>query len=71
MECGHYFVDEAGYQKLSREDAKKLQEDCFLMGLCINPECRTSVCVDDYIDSGEVFEGKRLLFSPELEKIIN
>lgn len=70
MDCGHYFVDEAGYQPLSEEAARRLGKDCFLLGLCIIPECRTAICADKYIDSGEVFDGKRLLFSPEIERII-
>lgn len=71
MECGHYFVDEAGYQSLSKERARRLGKDCFLLGLCIIPECRTAICADNYTDSGEIFDGKRLLFSPELEKIVH
>lgn len=70
MACGHYFVDEVGYQQLSEEDAKELQEDCFLLGVCINPECRTSICADNYTDSGEKFDGKRLLFSPRLQGLL-
>lgn len=71
MECGHYFVDEAGYQHLSEWDAERLHRDCFLLGICIIPDCRTAICADNYTDSGEVFEGRRLLFRQELESVLN
>ncbi|MEK6952070.1 MAG: hypothetical protein AABX29_03575 [Nanoarchaeota archaeon] len=64
-------MDEAGYQQLSKEDARKLGRKCFLLGLCIFPECRTAICADNYTDSGERFEGRRLLFRPDLEFVLN
>lgn len=66
MECGHYFVDEVGYQHLSEGDAERLHRKCFLLGVCIIPDCRTAICADNYIDSGEKFDGRRLLFRKEL-----
>jgi len=69
MVCMHYFVDEAGHQPLSEEDKVKLSEEKFRLGVCII--CGTSICADNYIYSGEEYEGKKLLFRSQLQKYID
>ena len=66
MVCEHYFVDEAGMQP----SPSYYPERFFRLGICINEDCRTDICVDNYVDSGEEFEGKRLLFSPGLNTLL-
>lgn len=64
MDCGHYFMDDVGMQPASSNYERK----CFRLGQCV--VCLTTVCIDTYTDSGEIFDGRGLFFSPEIERII-
>ena len=68
MECKHYFVDGVGEQKTSDRAAELLGRKTYTLGNCVI--CGCSLDVSSFIDSGERFEGKPLLFSPKLVELI-
>lgn len=59
--CKHYVCEEVGLQGAYDEKGEKY---FYMLGLCLNPECRTSISVESYVHLGNMNDGKKVLFKP-------